>query len=105
MAKKSPQPFTHGPALHVGQAVGIADQSIGDIVPHFVEGNQRFKVARSAGLRRRRPQEFVHLHTRAGAIGGGGHVRVVSAAEVVSFSKNRIAADPSQPKVILLTVP
>ena len=81
----------------------VADQPVGDVVAHLMKRDQRFMIAGAAGLRAG-ADKFIHLHAGAGAIGGGRHVGVVGAAEVVAFGEDRVAADAAAPEVVLLRI-
>jgi len=43
--------LTHRFALWIGQTHGIRDQSVGDVVAHFMKGDERLVIAGAAWLR------------------------------------------------------
>jgi hypothetical protein len=95
--------LAHCPALSIHQAGGVSDQTIDNVVAHLVKDDQRLMVAGAAG-QRVGTSETEHLHSRAGPVGRRRHIGIVRAAKIVPFRQYRVAADPTEPKIVLLRV-
>src|SRR5687768_18411930 len=70
---------------------------------HLVKRDERFMITRATGFRVW-SYKLEHLHDRTAAVGRRGHVGIIRAAEIVSFSENRITTEAAATEIIFLSI-